>query len=272
MSYTIEIPHRIVNVLITPSSVDTVLAELAPCLALMPNLCTVQLLVPFHLIRFPGRRSLVDVSNLLETAFSGYRFPSVRRIVLPFSAQPILGCFPEARPWDNSRNWARLAKCCLKVEEFHWTSESDSPEDSRRRIFCMLPMLTRVRIYVGVDGLTHEDMMLSRRLAQETIESLTVLKNLDTVVLVIAMEDEMNDGGDIEKLMEASQKVLAASSTCEKKTLVIRRPHTTERIRSFEIEREESWNWSCLDVMLLVLTMSKCYGQPTLCTVGHRPR
>ena len=89
--------HRIVNVLITCYSTDTVPSELARCMALMENLHTVQILSHHHFVHLPGRRGQIAVSKLLEDAFAGYRFPSVRRIVLSPWESALLPCFPEVR-------------------------------------------------------------------------------------------------------------------------------------------------------------------------------
>ncbi|KAK2459758.1 hypothetical protein APHAL10511_008190 [Amanita phalloides] len=158
---------RTVNVLITPFSADTVLAELARCLALMPNLHTVQI-TNFHRYisttsdrRHYGRG--VSITELYRDAFLGYRFPSVQRIVLPLSAKVLLPCFPEARIvymneqsprvlWDD-RSYCglqiyveELASHCQKVESFAWNGDDSTPPTVKSRVYQMLPGLRRVRM------------------------------------------------------------------------------------------------------------------------------
>ena len=93
--------HRVVNILITPHCADTVLIELARCMALMMNLHTVQISSYSGFINLPRRRN-VHISELYKAAFAGYRFPSVRRIVFASAGEiELLPCFPEARRVDH---------------------------------------------------------------------------------------------------------------------------------------------------------------------------
>ena len=133
------------NVLITPYSVDTVLIELARCMALMKNLHTVQISSYSHSICLPRRRVPIDISKLYKTAFAGYRFPSVRRITFNSACEiELLPCFPEARrvymalvrkpsKWQEGWNdWVlkqvkKLASRCRKVQVFKWDAERYRP-------------------------------------------------------------------------------------------------------------------------------------------------
>lgn len=78
--------QRIVNVLLTEFSADTVVAELVRCLALFPNLHTIQLFSDSWRVQKP-----VDV------AFDGKLFPSVHTVNFNTLSSPILPSFPEAR-------------------------------------------------------------------------------------------------------------------------------------------------------------------------------
>ncbi len=118
--------------------------ELARCMALMKNLHTVQILCYRNLIRLPGRRGMVAISNLCNDAFAGYRFPSVRRIVFSLHEVALFPCFPEARrvymtlpysrfTWDWALGRTReLASHCHKVHVFEWNVDRDIPWTVRK--------------------------------------------------------------------------------------------------------------------------------------------
>ena len=133
------------NVLITPYSADTVLVELARCMALMENLHTVQISSYSGLIDLPRRRN-VHISELYKAAFAEYRFPSVRLIAFnsPWEIE-LLPCFPEARRvymalfcrpsnHESWNNWVlhqvkQLATHCPNVQVFKWDAERYRPWD-----------------------------------------------------------------------------------------------------------------------------------------------
>ena len=137
--------RRVVNVLITPHSTDTVLIELARCMALMKNLHTVQISSYSNAIHLPRCRDPVLISTLYKAAFAGYRFPSVRRIALNSGWETVLlPCFPEARwvymaffrkPSKWEAHWhdlvlvhvKKLASLCPKVQVFEWDAERYRP-------------------------------------------------------------------------------------------------------------------------------------------------
>ena len=138
--------HRVLNVLITPHSADTVLIELARCMALMKNLHTVQISSYRDFINLP-RRPEVHISELYKAAFAGYRFPSVHQIAVNSAWEvELLPCFPEARrvymaliripsKWNECWNrWVlsqvkQLASHCPKVQVFEWDAERYRPWD-----------------------------------------------------------------------------------------------------------------------------------------------
>jgi hypothetical protein len=137
--------HRVVNVLITPHSADTVLIELARCMALMKNLHTVQISSYSGFIDLPRRRN-IHISELYNAAFAEYRFPSVRRIAFnsPWEIEP-LPCFPEARrvymalflrpsEHEDWNHWVlhqvkQLASHYPNVQVFKWDAERYRPWD-----------------------------------------------------------------------------------------------------------------------------------------------
>ena len=128
------------NILITPYSADTVLMELARCMALMKNLHTVQISSYSSVIRLPRQR-FTQISKLYKAAFAGHRFPSVRHIALNSSQEfELLPCFPEARqvymslvnsPMEWEWYWMdfaleqvkKLALHCPKIQVFTWNAE-----------------------------------------------------------------------------------------------------------------------------------------------------
>ena len=138
--------YSIVNVLITSHSIDRVLCELARCMALMENLHTVQIVFHHHWIHIPGRSGETTISKLLEDAFAGYRFPSVRRVVFSPWESVLLPCFPEVRRvymtfFSEPSAWEYQHECgilsgakqlrlyCPKVQIFEWDAERFRPWD-----------------------------------------------------------------------------------------------------------------------------------------------
>jgi hypothetical protein len=94
--------YSFVNVIVTEYSVDTVLAELARCIALFPNLHTVQL----H-FRFTRERR-----HRVADAFKSYQYPSIRNVFMcPMSFIFLCAC-PRVRfvapiQWNNVSWWSR---------------------------------------------------------------------------------------------------------------------------------------------------------------------
>jgi hypothetical protein len=84
---------------VTDYSIDTVLAELARCIALFPNLHTVQLHFRFNEVQYLGM-------------FTTYQYPSIKHIyICPMSAM-FVGACPEARVvspvrWHAASWWPR---------------------------------------------------------------------------------------------------------------------------------------------------------------------
>src|SRR6266446_1642056 len=94
--------YSFVNVLVTEYSVDTVLAELARCIALFPNL---------HTVQFNFRLSY-HKRHHVENAFKAYQYPSIRNVfICPVSIMFLRAC-PEARfvapmRWHKNFSWLR---------------------------------------------------------------------------------------------------------------------------------------------------------------------
>jgi hypothetical protein len=95
-----ELNGRIVNVILQSYSYDRVLAELARCLALFPNLHTLQV---FGL----GMRR----QEITYKVFKGLTFPQIRTLVVPSSGYHILAACP------NVKNVTCIGMCFEKFWE-----------------------------------------------------------------------------------------------------------------------------------------------------------
>jgi hypothetical protein len=151
-----------VNVVLTEFSLDTVLAELARCIALFPNLHTVQLCFRGN---FNKRRLVKDT---FKNTFKAYQYPSIRNVfVCPVSVIFICAC-REARfvapiTWRPTWWWARdifeivLNECpALEVLGPFWLDQGDVKSVAMRlpklREITVDPVSSNtglVRIYAG---------------------------------------------------------------------------------------------------------------------------
>jgi len=98
-AHLLDFHTSFVNVLVTGYSADTVLAELARCLALFPNLHTVQL-----------NFRLAGVKHRVDNPFKIYRYPSIKNAYVCPVSDMILKACPEARivslwKWNDSSWW-----------------------------------------------------------------------------------------------------------------------------------------------------------------------
>ncbi|KAF8350262.1 hypothetical protein F5887DRAFT_423108 [Amanita rubescens] len=218
-------------------------------MALMKNLHTVQILCYRSPIRLPGRRGIVAVSSLYKDAFAGYRFPSVRRIVLSVHEVALFPCFPEAHRvymalpytrfgWDHSvlDQTRELASHCHKVHVFEWSVDRTIPWTVRKEIHDMLPSLRQVHLFSQLDtivSLTNVPARVSYNRMQDSVKTLSTLKHLDTIVLTVSYNHGDKKRKEIEQMVLAAQAILTASPSIERKTLVVQRPHDTKIIRSF---------------------------------------
>lgn len=93
-------------------------------MTLMPNLHTLQILTRMYGDPFGPEVKLVQFRN----AFAGRVFPSVRRVLFPAQARPILECFPEVVEVfvghtgldDFSQFIDDMIPHCRKVESLGW--------------------------------------------------------------------------------------------------------------------------------------------------------
>jgi hypothetical protein len=103
---------RMVNVCLTEYSVDAVAKELVRCLALFPNLHTVQLF---------SNLWYMDSVRHVSLAFKNKLFPSVRTVGFNEFLYPITASFPEARSVSlispyNTMLLSQLSQDCPKLE------------------------------------------------------------------------------------------------------------------------------------------------------------
>jgi hypothetical protein len=96
-----------VDVFIVEYSLDTVLAELARCLSLFPNLHTVQIDVTSSTRR---RRSLGEV---FERTFENYSYPQIRNVFFMFFSVPFIASCPQARRVGSTYN--SMNNSCLQT-------------------------------------------------------------------------------------------------------------------------------------------------------------
>ena len=101
---------RVVNVILTRCSTDTVLPEFAQCLSQLPNLETLQV-VHAH----------SQMTTVLGQYFKDIKLPSVRTAVLPAHAHNLLRCCPGVRTvvcteGESSKLVTAIRQACPKVE------------------------------------------------------------------------------------------------------------------------------------------------------------
>ncbi len=109
------------------------LPELARCLALLPNLQTVQIQDIWWWERCYETFEIGWLCKpIFEKAFDGHVFPSVRNAMLPSAAISLLKCFPNVRmvyindaprPEVNMTEFVQsVAQHCPLVEQFDWAA------------------------------------------------------------------------------------------------------------------------------------------------------
>ena len=138
--------------MITSYCVDRVLRELARCLALMPNLQTIQIkdMLDRKTFKYTCRLPYGSEESLFKREFERYTFPSVRNVILPLRAHGLFICFPNAQSvilnqglpqtWTRDYNYENFdtfvteaAKYCHKVRNFRWFDEFFCGESYRER-------------------------------------------------------------------------------------------------------------------------------------------
>ncbi|KAK2462993.1 hypothetical protein APHAL10511_004980 [Amanita phalloides] len=176
-----------VNVMISGYSGYKVLREFARCLALMPNLRTIQII---DILDCPSREYIGVRENTFKKAFKSYTFPSITHVILSPRAHGLFHCFPNARrvylnqtwmpcqrngvPSSNhaQRKWLiEVAKHCRNVEEFGCSKEPN--QNFMELVIPTLPKLRSVQIQGDCIGV-------------EFIRRLHELRNLEKIKIVVS--------------------------------------------------------------------------------------
>ncbi|KIL71279.1 hypothetical protein M378DRAFT_210297 [Amanita muscaria Koide BX008] len=131
---------RIVNIAIEPRVASKMLFDLAPALAVMPNLHTIQIVIDPNIPKVRSCNIFVVGSAVFRNAFKDQLYPSVKRAVLPGQAMTILECCPEVRevclnsPYENGflDFLECLTRSCDKLERFGWIDSDFEEEEGSR--------------------------------------------------------------------------------------------------------------------------------------------
>jgi len=95
------------DIFIVEYSIETVLAELARCLSLFPNLHTVQIDVDTSSRR---RRSSLKV---FEQTFKNCSYPQIRNVFVMFSSESFIACCPQTRRVGFTHSYS-MSRACLQ--------------------------------------------------------------------------------------------------------------------------------------------------------------
>ncbi|KIJ30610.1 hypothetical protein M422DRAFT_267863 [Sphaerobolus stellatus SS14] len=153
---------RVIRVVLTRHSTDTVLPAFVACLSALPNLHTLHVL-----------HAHSQMTSQLKKAFEGHSFPSIKKIILPSCAHEILRCCPEVTfmrnlEEDGSKIVGAINKCCKKVEIL----ERVEPNAAMiKRIVKAMPNLKRIMFRINY-------------LTLEAIPFLSPLKHLTSIDLI----------------------------------------------------------------------------------------
>ena len=100
------------DVAIGQYSIKTVLAELARCLGLFPNLHTVQIDVISR-----NKSSATICGKYFELTFKKYSFPQIRNVYVKTSSVSFVSSCPQARRVGLARHWSMsgLSECLQTI-------------------------------------------------------------------------------------------------------------------------------------------------------------
>ncbi|KAJ7653135.1 hypothetical protein DFH06DRAFT_527170 [Mycena polygramma] len=198
---------RVVSVLLSEWSAATVFPEFFRCLALLPNLHTIQIVrAPSKSARRYGYKKLNDPFG---RALSGYNFPGVRTLVLHEAALGLVQCCPnvDTLTLNNSFNILALPLPVIAQYAPHLRSLNSAPLAARSVLDLarLLPNLQDIPP-IRTSGLT-----------TDTLKHLAKMKNLHKLVLV--EWNELLPAGDGEprpatlELVAVAKQVLRGSSS-----------------------------------------------------------
>ena len=100
--------HSYLDMLIGGYSIATVLTELARCLALFPNLHTVQIDVCL------GLRQQSKLDKRFERTFKKYSYPQIRNVFISFYSVSFIASCPQARRVGLTGRWM-IPRSCLQI-------------------------------------------------------------------------------------------------------------------------------------------------------------
>jgi hypothetical protein len=92
------------DVFIGGYSIETVLAELARCLSLFPNLHTVQ--IDVTRFRRRSQRRLGFAGEIFEQIFKKYSYPQIRNVFITSSSVSFVASCPQARRVGLAQHWS----------------------------------------------------------------------------------------------------------------------------------------------------------------------
>ena len=104
---TFSLVNSYLDIFIGEYSIETVLAELARCLSLFPNLHTVQI----DVISSPRRRSLREI---FEQTFKKYSYPQIRNVFVMFFSVSFTASCPQARRVGFTQYYS-MSRSCLQT-------------------------------------------------------------------------------------------------------------------------------------------------------------
>lgn len=219
--HSISFVCRVVNVVLTRCSTDTVLPEFAQCLSQLPNLHTLQV-VHAH----------SQMTTVLGKYFKDIKLPSVRLAILPAHAHNILRCCTEVRTvvcteGESSKLVSAIRSSCPNVEVV------------RGFQFNVVQMKALIRAAPNLRCIELPETV-SWRLAKfnddvavKVMEMLSSFTNLSTIEILC------QGGKPSEAHVDAARKVLLKRSTEEKKTLkAVTRTAPNHRSSNFGVLRE----------------------------------
>jgi hypothetical protein len=106
------------DVFIGEYSIETVLAELARCLILFPNLHTVQIDVISSFGQW-SQRGLWSTVEMFEQTFKEYSYPQIRNVFVKLSSVSFVASCPQARRVGLARHWSSGVQTILLCNSPH---------------------------------------------------------------------------------------------------------------------------------------------------------
>ncbi|CAA7267739.1 unnamed protein product [Cyclocybe aegerita] len=216
---------QVVNVQIMDTSIDSVLRELARCMAMFPNLHTVRLVISFGAHK-KGRETPV------KNAFKNHAYPQIKNLVLEKFAYPLmLSCHrvqsvksPWSYPWWNSDpRYREFAASTPSLEDVGYRFSSSTCSD-----LYLFPNLRMVSCDMGFyPPDTHSQ-------AFKLFSALSGLPHLKTIKAWIpSNQRSMNAGLSCEEILGRLKKILLDIQKVDHEDKIIMhydRSHIAEKV------------------------------------------